>query len=1505
MGTPSFTGGSVPTSPTGSAASTFIGTGGVGHTSNQLSAPKVVALSAADMPMNHKVKGAPRKFKGDYSEVDLFLDEYELLLSKCRITNGKEKCNFLRRYCSKSVWRVIEGLDSYYRDDWDDLKDSIRNLYDADHNKHRYTEKDLRDYTRRSRKQKISDLRTFRKYQRRFLRVAGWLREHGKIESKQLDRYFWKGLSSSLKPQIKREIRVRDRLYSPSTVIKMSQVAGIAEDLFCLDRFDADDSDYEDTSDKSDGDAMESTTGSSDDEDYKTSKYMIETKKERKRKSKRRMKKDDSEDDSTSSDSDQEVTTRTKVRFERPRRGRDDKRETRERERGRSQTPMRGREKWEQRDQERALEREGEQAQRQDEIEALVKQMGDLSLKNAEFAGRYARVLFLAPSMGPALEIIARSREAAATTAIAYRPPAASVVSPRSPGGYAGTYPNNVPLNGGQGTGGVTCFGCNKVGHMSKECPDMRALEQQKAVRLDSMGKWVLTSGDNIPRRRGEAIAEAVRRNMSERPKNGSVGLCTIEDSDESSGEYSPESEFDEATYRAMIGRVRNGRWLEKSSELNVLNGERSRKITRDARESSMRKPIVTNAPDGPYKVGPPKRKAVVSIKKKPIDVDDGSKFDGANDDEIMEDIENLGRGSDKEKPKRVVKRSDKTEHPEPPSKMLQRLLDAKFEVRVGDVLEVPKKNLVKELADVFKPVRHARRAEDAPEEELRVNYTGPGLITGGTRKWSLISVDLYYKGKPMRGIVDTGSQVNAMSRSYWDRYMSDVPFEREPGGALIDANGGRKPFYGIAEGCTFTCGGRPMVLTMHIIEGANYDILLGMPWIVDHKISIEQRRDGTYLTMRHTDNDGQERTREVRAIESSENVTAMLRVEDEEEGYEPSQTQRTEPEEEGPRVTKRRKLNERASTSRSHVPPSSPHSLRLTTPPSSLRSEHWFFGTPKPSLLELSATAATAAATSSSRNANAANAPLPPNLEIETQSDGHLEPGGEWASTLRDLTTSSDARRFAETLQEGSFLLRGDHIETRGWEVDSKGAPYIHMRTAISSLIPPHALGFQGYKRPLTRAVEGSAIVIFRPALKAPLKDPPTSPPPPPSARPPREPDREGKRGPSKFKPVTRVNAQASSSTSNTTNMPYMTRSRTQANALQDRGVMSPSPQPVAPMLATLLREHDFAFDVLNRDLVLSRPSSTEAVVGTMDATDLPGFGEYTRKPTFIIRSNENANDVDLIVSTRTNVEQLRHDLDEETRTQQGPFWDVPYSTAPEIRGDVPSTATINEDVQDVGKWLDRVRAIQYLAFVLEHAQQDIQRMQVDDETASCKYQLFSRGVHSGLTIRLATNPQATMVMTLPNRERLHAFDQLPSIASIANIGKPGWYATVSTKFHGNLRLTERVHRGDESVTGQDVVWNNGYMAVVAGYVDANGNYRDGQTVSDEDEDSERAESENAGDEIAHPEAVPWWRTNGQLDFARPNLIHSWTYSASETILFNLQRISVRVPLKYSDISV
>jgi hypothetical protein len=113
--------------------------------------------------------------------------------------------------------------------------------------------------------------------------------------------------------------------------------------------------------------------------------------------------------------------------------------------------------------------------------------------------------------MSLALQVIACGCEAAAANSTMFWPSAVSTVSPSSPGGYAGTYLNNVPLgSGGLGTLGMTCFGCNKPGHMSKECPEMRKLERQNKVKLDGMGKWVLTLAMNVPQQRSEAIAKAV-----------------------------------------------------------------------------------------------------------------------------------------------------------------------------------------------------------------------------------------------------------------------------------------------------------------------------------------------------------------------------------------------------------------------------------------------------------------------------------------------------------------------------------------------------------------------------------------------------------------------------------------------------------------------------------------------------------------------------------------------------------------------------------------------------------------------------------------------------------------------------------------------------------------------------------------------------------------------------------------------------------------------------------
>jgi hypothetical protein len=154
----------------------------------------------------------------------------------------------------------------------------------------------------------------------------------------------------------------------------------------------------------------------------------------------------------------------------------------------------------------------------------------------------------------------------------------------------------------------------------------------------------------------------------------------------------------------------------------------------RNAWNTANWKPIAINGPKGPFKVGPPKRKlpTVEIMSKQPVKIDGGRKFEGENNDKIMEDLKHLAQESDKDKRSKGAKHTKQTECLDPLSKMLQWLLDARFEVRVGDVLEAPKKNLVKELANVFKPVRNAKKANDKPEGDVHMHYAGPGLVVGG-----------------------------------------------------------------------------------------------------------------------------------------------------------------------------------------------------------------------------------------------------------------------------------------------------------------------------------------------------------------------------------------------------------------------------------------------------------------------------------------------------------------------------------------------------------------------------------------------------------------------------------------------------------------------------------------------------------------------------------------------------------------------------------------------------
>jgi hypothetical protein len=84
-----------------------------------------------DLPVRG-AKDAPKTFYGKYTDIQLFLDHYEHLLNKCRITSDQEKCENLLMYCSIGIQNVIQSMDNFESHKWSKLKRDILRQFDVD-----------------------------------------------------------------------------------------------------------------------------------------------------------------------------------------------------------------------------------------------------------------------------------------------------------------------------------------------------------------------------------------------------------------------------------------------------------------------------------------------------------------------------------------------------------------------------------------------------------------------------------------------------------------------------------------------------------------------------------------------------------------------------------------------------------------------------------------------------------------------------------------------------------------------------------------------------------------------------------------------------------------------------------------------------------------------------------------------------------------------------------------------------------------------------------------------------------------------------------------------------------------------------------------------------------------------------------------------------------------------------------------------------------------------------
>ncbi|OSD06263.1 hypothetical protein PYCCODRAFT_1422583 [Trametes coccinea BRFM310] len=112
--------------------------------------------SIVDMPMEG-TKLAPRTFKGDPAQ----------------------KCETVVDYCSRVVRETIQGFSAYRQFRWDELKENIRVFWNADLEDKRFRIRDLQVFVAHAKKQPIHEMKDWRRYLRRFIRIAGWLQGQG------------------------------------------------------------------------------------------------------------------------------------------------------------------------------------------------------------------------------------------------------------------------------------------------------------------------------------------------------------------------------------------------------------------------------------------------------------------------------------------------------------------------------------------------------------------------------------------------------------------------------------------------------------------------------------------------------------------------------------------------------------------------------------------------------------------------------------------------------------------------------------------------------------------------------------------------------------------------------------------------------------------------------------------------------------------------------------------------------------------------------------------------------------------------------------------------------------------------------------------------------------------------------------------------------------------------------------------------------------------------------
>ena len=412
-------------------------------------------------------KGAPKKFRGKSSEVELFIKHYERLCSQRSVIDDIDKVENITQYCSKSVRECIESLNSYTEKDWRQLKRDILELYDADRERKKFRLKHLERFVKESRQEAgIESKSAWIEYKREFQTIAGWLRKEGKLKDvTQEYLYFWYGIPKSFRNKLENRLLILQPNHDLETPFTIDQVHHAAGQLLCRNRFDKERYDSDEDEEFSDKDSDESSSEDSSDSDKKR----VDA-----------------------------ITDRLFKQISHKRRAH----KKVEKERKASKRPA-----WTDEEEEELPKSSGKstpKAAKEPELDLgeLVNKLSRMSISDSNYAALFMKACKIDPAVKDVLESIQRQK--AAAEMVSTKP---GITDPMRNS-------RDIPPHMAASRPPMRCFGCGETGHSASRCAKVGDLVAQGIInREPGTGRVLFPNGDSIQRlSRDETIVQAVQR---------------------------------------------------------------------------------------------------------------------------------------------------------------------------------------------------------------------------------------------------------------------------------------------------------------------------------------------------------------------------------------------------------------------------------------------------------------------------------------------------------------------------------------------------------------------------------------------------------------------------------------------------------------------------------------------------------------------------------------------------------------------------------------------------------------------------------------------------------------------------------------------------------------------------------------------------------------------------------------------------------------------------------